>query len=217
MRVAPWLIAGMLLGGGALAADPAPQAVPAVAPATRPQTGPALRIPTKPDNKNSTPQIVFTPAEMEKLAKIEVLARERYPKRRDSPLRYVNISDNEVREIETLAAKVSIPELVNIAPVVTGCSCEEGTDCTEQVYIVGRYKDRHVGLQLSRIRNKWSIGRVQRWWLDYAALLAREKTMDRSLYDQAHARQLLEFPMCTRGANADRTAAAAAPAPSTKR
>jgi hypothetical protein len=229
MRVAPWLIAGTLLGT-VLAAEPAQQATPASATtrsaaqsvtdkATTSRPMPAR--PARPTGKKKPDvdePIPFTTAELEKLVQIEARARERYPKRRDTPLRYMNISDNEVREIEALAASVSIPALVNISPVVTGCSCEEGADCTEQVYIVGRYKDRHIGLQLSRVKNKWNVGRVQRWWLEYAALQARETVMERTVYDEAHARKLLDFPMCVGGATGDRTATAStAPGVNAKR
>lgn len=149
--------------------------------------------------------------EMEKREAIFQRVRELYPRRRDTPLRDLNITDNEVREIQRLAAGVHLVELVNISPVVTGCACEEGPDCTEQVNIVGRYKDRFVEVQLSRLRNRWSIGRVQRWWLEYAALQAREPLMDRREYEKARNLRVLEFPMCPDGA------ARAADAPATKR
>jgi hypothetical protein len=141
-----------------------------------------------------------TDVEMEKREAIFQRARELYPRRRDTPLRYLNITDTEVREIQRLAAGVQLVELVNISPVVTGCACEEGPDCTEQVNIVGRYKDRFVEVQLSRLRNRWSIGRVQRWWLEYAALQAREPSMDRREYEKARTQRLLDFPMCPDGA-----------------
>jgi hypothetical protein len=138
----------------------------------------------------------LTDAEMAKRDAIFQRARELYPHRRDTPLRYLNISDNEVREIQRLAAGIGITELLNISPVVTGCACEEGPDCTEQASIVGKYKDHSIEIQLSRLRNRWSIGRVQRWWLDYAALKAREPLMDRREYEKAHGTKVLEFPLC---------------------
>jgi hypothetical protein len=156
-----------------------------------------------------TPQSsrTVTDREMEKREAIFQRARELYPRRRDTPLRYLNITDTEVREIQRLASGVQLVELVNISPVVTGCACEEGPDCTEQVSIVGRYKDRFVEVQLSRLRNRWSIGRVQRWWLEYAALQAREPSMDRREYEKARNLRVLDFPMCPDGA-ARATAAA---------
>ena len=186
-------MAGILLGAVALAAEQPPRTP---SPATRVPAKPTPQIPTKPGAKKAEPEVSFTPAEMDKLEQIEKLAYERYPKRRDAPLRYANMSDIEVREIQRLASGLAIPELVNIAPVVTGCPCEEGGECTEQVYIVGRFENRHVGIELSRSRNRWGVSRVQRWWLDYSALLAREKIMDRRVFQTAHARQLLDFPVC---------------------
>ena len=141
----------------------------------------------------------LTDAEMEKREAIFQRARDLYPRRRDTPLRYLNISDNEVREIQRLASGVQISEIMNISPVVTGCACEEGPDCTEQVNIIGKYKDRMIELQLSRLRNRWSIGRVQRWWLEYAALQAREPLMDRREYEKARNLRVLDFPMCPDG------------------
>lgn len=70
--------------------------------------------------------------EMEiRLMELESRARQLYPRRRDTPLRYLNITDGEVREVEVIARKYKMPELVNISPVVTGCPCEEGGGCTE--------------------------------------------------------------------------------------
>ncbi len=42
---------------------------------------------------------------------IELRARALYPGRRDTPLRDLNISDNEIREVETIARKY-LPQLV---------------------------------------------------------------------------------------------------------
>jgi len=138
----------------------------------------------------------FTGAELERRWQIEQRAKQLYPRRRDSPLRYQNITDGEVLEIQRLATTISIREIVNISPVVTGCACEEGADCTEQVYILGKFKERIVGMQLSRMKNRWSVGPVQRWWLDYAALQARESQMEWREYERVQGRMLLEFPMC---------------------
>ena len=138
----------------------------------------------------------LTDAEMEKREAILQHAREMYPRRRDTPLRYLNITDNEVREIQRLATGIKLGEILNISPVVTGCACEEGPDCTEQVNIIAKYQDRFIEVQLSRLRNRWSIGRVQRWWLEFAALQAREPLMDRREYEKARNMRVLDFPMC---------------------
>src|ERR1041384_5277939 len=87
------------------------------------------------------------------------------PVRRDTPLRYLNLSDEEVREVQRVSAKYLPRDTVNISPVVTGCPCEEGPDCTEQVYVLASKESGTRGLQLSRVRNRWTVGVVQQWWL----------------------------------------------------
>jgi hypothetical protein len=136
-------------------------------------------------------------AEREKQLLIEQRAQELYPRRRDTPMRDLNITDGEVREIQRLMKSINVQEILNISAVVTGCACEEGADCTEQVYVVGKYQGRNVGMQLSRRRNLWTFGRVQRWWLDYSALRAREPVMEHTEYEKARGIKLLEFPMCS--------------------
>src|SRR5213083_2970792 len=69
------------------------------------------------------------------------------PHRRDTPLRELNLTDNEVREIQGVAAKVGMSTMLNISPVVTGCACEEGPLCTDQVYVVANLPEKTVGLQ----------------------------------------------------------------------
>lgn len=131
-----------------------------------------------------------------KLFELESRALEVYPRRRDTPLRYLNITDGEVREVELIARKYRMSELLNISPVVTGCPCEEGEACTDQVYVVGTVGEQTVGLQLSRRKNRWGMGVVQKRWLEHAALKAREGIMDFRSYQEARSRLLLEFPMC---------------------
>jgi hypothetical protein len=184
MRIAPWLIAGFV-SALAVAAEPA-----------------------KPSVAKDRPLALI---ELDKRIMIERRARELFPRRRESPMRYLNITDDEVREIQGLAAKSSLHELVNISAVVTGCACEEGAGCTEQVYVLARKEGHTVGLQLSRFKNRWNLGRVQRWWLEYAALQAREDKMDIREYEQAHQRLLLEFPMCPTGTTTGTKTAAATP------
>jgi hypothetical protein len=123
-------------------------------------------------------------------------AQELRPRRRDEPLRYENISDIEVREIQDVAAKFVAKAIVNISPVVTGCPCEEGPQCTDQVYIVASNPADSLGLQLSRVKNSWQVGVVQRWWLRYDALRARRGTMDWPAYEALQAELLRELPQC---------------------
>jgi hypothetical protein len=142
------------------------------------------------------PRSSWTRAEMEKLSEIEGRAYAVYPRRRDTPLRYLNLSDGEVREIQRLARQQALTELVNISPVVTGCPCEEGANCTEQAHLVGNHQSRSIGLQLSRVKDRWSVSVVQKWWLEYAGLKAREKNMTFEEFMHARQKLLLEFPQC---------------------
>lgn len=123
-------------------------------------------------------------------------ANELRPRRRDEPLRFENITDMEVREIQEVAAKLAPKAIVNISPVVTGCPCEEGPECTDQVYIVANTSENSVGLQLSRVRNLWQVGVMQRWWIRYDALLARRADMDWRAYEASEAELLRDLPEC---------------------
>ena len=138
-----------------------------------------------------------------KLMELEGHARYLFPRRRDAPLRALNMTGEEVREVELIARKYDMPELVNISPVVTGCPCEEGGSCTEQVYITSRVNDSMVSLQLSRRKNLWTVGPVQKWWLEYAALKERENDMPWTDFQDARAQLLLSLPMCTHAPKLD--------------
>lgn len=118
------------------------------------------------------------------------------PMRRDEPLRYLNISDYEVREIQLVAERYLPKVLLNISPVVTGCPCEEGPQCTDQVYIVAQIGQSSKGLQLSRVKNAWVVGSVQQWYFRYDELRARGPQLDYLNYLRAESELFREFPMC---------------------
>jgi hypothetical protein len=148
-----------------------------------------------------------------RLRELDARSRQLYPRRRDTPLRYLNISDSEVREVQAIARKYQMSELLNISPVVEGCPCEEGGTCTEQLYIVGAIDKQAQGLLLSRRRNLWTLSVVQRWWLERAALEARQKVMDFRSFENAWERLLLEFPQCAPSGDLDtKSAQVAGPA-----
>jgi hypothetical protein len=52
------------------------------------------------------------------------------PARRDGPLRAVDVSDDEVREMQAVALQVQPDSILNISGVVTGCPCEDGPACS---------------------------------------------------------------------------------------
>jgi hypothetical protein len=173
MRIAPWLMAVFALTGTVSAQQASP----------------------KPASEGkSQPHDVYISA-MRRLS-LEQRAFELRPRRRDEPLRYLNITDIEVREIQFVAEKFVPKAIVNISPVVTGCPCEEGPQCTEQVYIVANGSDKSSGLQLSRIKNAWVVGHVQQWWLRYDALRARRTSMNYRAYESSEAELLRELPQC---------------------
>lgn len=122
------------------------------------------------------------------------------PIRRDGPLRELNVTDEEVREIQIATLNIYPGSLVNISGVVTGCPCEEGPACSDQVWIVSHRPGLMKGLQLSKIDDHWAVGVVQRWWLSLEKVEGTRKTSPgtyekelQSLYDS--------FPAC-----ADKTA-----------
>jgi hypothetical protein len=123
-------------------------------------------------------------------------AMELAPQRRDEPLRYLNISDNEVREIQLVAEKYLPRVLLNISPVVTGCPCEEGPQCTDQVYIVAETPQSSKGLQLSRVKNAWVVGNVQQWYLRYDELRSRREKMEFLNFMREQSELFREFPSC---------------------
>ena len=104
------------------------------------------------------PATAESPAQQSAQQKSVRLASRSRPVRIDGPLRYENISDIEVREIETATRKVYPGAIVNISGVTTGCPCEDGPTCTDQVWIVAYRPERIKGLMLSRIDGRWGIG-----------------------------------------------------------
>ena len=128
----------------------------------------------------------------------EVLRRARHhvPKRRDEPLREANLTDQEVREIQAATKNYLPADYLNISPVVTGCACEDGPDCKEQVYVLADSGASAKGLQLSRIKNAWTVSALQQWWVNYGRLEARRKQMEWVEYERALISLAHEFPMC---------------------
>jgi hypothetical protein len=125
-------------------------------------------------------------------------AREIMPRRRDEPLRDINISDDEIREIQFLVRNVLPRAIVNIGPVVTGCPCEEGVGCTEQVHIQANTATKSMGLLLSRSLDSWRISEVQAWWLRWHALEEARDQLDWEEQNERVWKLIQDFPVCTR-------------------
>ncbi len=133
----------------------------------------------------------------EKEERIRQRIGETQPRRRDSPLRYLNISDDEVRQIQLAVAAVEPQEFVSIGGVVTGCPVEEGPGCTDQVWVDLHRPDKTVGLLLSKVNDQWVIGVIQRWWLCNHDLDAhRERFSSYSAYWAAKDELINHFPSC---------------------
>ena len=127
-----------------------------------------------------------------------VLSRARLnpPKRRDTPLRELNLTDEEIREIQAATKSYLPSDYLNISPVVTGCICEDGPDCTEQVYVLADAGTTAKGLQLSRIKNAWTVSVLQQWWLDFGRLEQRSAKMDYLEFQRELITLARQYPMC---------------------
>jgi len=140
------------------------------------------------------------PSRNSRLAQRRIQVAATQPVRRDGPLRAENITDEEVREIQAAMSSLFPGAIVNIGGVVTGCPCEEGGGCTDQVWVVAYRPERSRGLQLSRISGHWIVGPQQQWWLDYERLEgAYRKISDRKALQDYLAEQdkLYErYPSC---------------------
>lgn len=119
------------------------------------------------------------------------------PQRRNHPLRYENISDEEAREVKSVVQKILPRAIVNIGPVVTGCPCEEGPECTDQVWITVDHGESSSGLLLSRTARAWTIGPIQRWWFEKGDLEKRRSSLRYSDYYAAEDALIDRFPACS--------------------
>jgi hypothetical protein len=88
-------------------------------------------------------------------------------------LRYENISDIEVREIQTAVAGLTPGAIINIDSVFEGCSCEEGPTCTDQVWVVSHLPSQTVSLKLSRMDGHWKLGPFEEWQRTWDAFQKR--------------------------------------------
>jgi hypothetical protein len=167
MRIAAWSITGMAMAIAAGAQQPPPRA-----------------------------QIDAREAQLLKRAEIERRAYELRPRRRDAPMRYLNLSDNEMREIQGVASEHLSNTVLNVSPVIEGCPCEEGPMCTDQVFVVTHASGKSVGLQLSRVKKVWKVGVVQLWWLRYDALGAQKSSMDYQKFMRTESELYRDFPIC---------------------
>jgi hypothetical protein len=136
-------------------------------------------------------------AKQDKLYTIRRRIEKVVPSRRESPMRSENIRDDEVREIQQVLAQVRPGAIVNIGTVVSGCPCEDGSSCSDQVWVVAHNPGTSVGLLLSRIDHHWTVGPVQQWWLDQEDLSAhRDDYKSAEAFWAAQEALTERFPMC---------------------
>jgi hypothetical protein len=128
---------------------------------------------------------------------IEDRIRETRPDRNNGPLRAVNINDQEVAEIQEVISKVLPESIVNISGITSGCPCEDGPLCTDQVWLLASRSDRTKELKMSKVDGHWVIGAIQQWWLRYEQFKAGRSNYP-SHYDywQAEIEIIDEFPAC---------------------
>jgi hypothetical protein len=136
-------------------------------------------------------------AQMEARSRKEERIQDVRPARRDRPLRYLNVTDDEVREITSAARELVPRSIVNISGVTSGCPCEEGPECVAQVWVEAVGPKVSRGLQLSRNGEHWEIGFIQRWWLDFEVLEAASQRFA-SVWEYWAARDAMidAFPDC---------------------
>lgn len=118
------------------------------------------------------------------------------PPHRAGPVRYLNISDDEVREVQAAASEVVGNVLVTIAEVTEKCPCEDGDACTDQVWVWAYKPSGTVGLLLSKVDGHWTIGAVQRWWLSHENLQEHKFKGDYFGFKEAERDLLWQFPKC---------------------
>jgi len=94
-------------------------------------------------------------------------------KRIDGPLSDTNISDIEVRKVQAVVLELYPGAIVNIGGVTSECRCEDGPECTAQVWVVAHDIGQSHGMMLSKIDGEWRLGPLQDWWLEYEKLIVR--------------------------------------------
>jgi hypothetical protein len=127
--------------------------------------------------------------------RVETRISQTRPIRRDGPLRKINLSDDEAREIQSVMSQIYPGVLLNISGVVTGCPCEEGASCSDQVWVVPKDDVKTDGVLLSRISGHWTAGPIQKWWM-YKADLEADSHLTPGQRFEALDSLWKQFPAC---------------------
>ncbi len=103
------------------------------------------------------------------------------PEYREGRLRDENLNDIEVRQIVRIINNVAPQTLVSILGVTDGCACEDGPDCSNQVWVFATDELHSVNIVLSKIAGEWVIGPQQAWAFDLDKLEAERSNLISSL------------------------------------
>jgi hypothetical protein len=125
-------------------------------------------------------------------------AEPQLPRRR---FRRENISDDEVREIQDVAATVYPDFIVVISGVVDGCDCEEGSQCTAEVGLALYRENQNHSLLLAKVGEHWRLSVVQAWWLRYHAHQAsrpgfKQSYQEHKAWEDEDQKILDTYPAC---------------------
>lgn len=108
-----------------------------------------------------------------------------------------HLTDDEVREIQAAVSAIRPGAIVNIGAVVTGCPCEDGPSCSDQVWVVAYRPEKSTGFNLSNVNHHWILGISQSWWLEYENLQASRRTFASwAAYLDAEQDLFKRFPAC---------------------
>jgi hypothetical protein len=137
----------------------------------------------------------------ERRYRVEIRIGQTHPTHRDGPLRKANLSDDEAREIQSVMSPIYPGAILNISGVVTGCPCEEGPSCSDQVWVVPDNEIKTDGALLSRMSDRWTIGPIQKWWLEKAHLEADHHSSSSKRIDALDSLSE-KFPACAQATSA---------------
>jgi hypothetical protein len=122
------------------------------------------------------------------------------PRPINGTLRRDNISDEEVREVQRAALEVYPDSIVSISGVTDGCDCEDGSNCTAQVWLALYRENQTRSLVLSKIDGHWKIGAVQSWWIQYnphqASFPGFGRGANQIAWQKENQRLFDNFPTC---------------------
>lgn len=117
-------------------------------------------------------------------------------------LRDENITDQEVREIQSLVQSFTYGEINYIGGVLDSCHCTEGPECTATLDIAVVSDLGTKQYELSLQSKKWELGKTQRWLLEYEKLMSMLMAEPGEIKDEDILNKLYvhgaEYPECVK-------------------